>query len=90
MKLQDHWVLHVLDIPTLRTIAMSQTTPCFLPLQTTTDFLLGRKTSLDDVPAAAHFTKNYDEFINTEGQEIDDYDDYIEFKKAQYKRRHEN
>lgn len=53
----------------------------------TTDYLLGRKTDLGDVPVAAHFTEDYDNFTAAERQEIVE---YIEFKKAQYKKRHEN
>lgn len=55
--------------------------------EVTTDYLLGRKTNLDDVSVAAHYTKDYDKFTPEEQQEIDD---YIEFKKAQFKKRHEN
>jgi len=52
----------------------------------TTDYLLGRKTDLGDVPVAAHIDGELDDLTEEERQEIMD---YIEFKKAQYKKRHE-
>lgn len=52
----------------------------------TTDYLLGRKVDLGDVPVAAHIDDE-EELTEEERQEIYD---YIEFKKAQYKKRHQN
>ncbi|USS87500.1 helix-turn-helix domain-containing protein [Fructilactobacillus hinvesii] len=49
----------------------------------TTDYLLGRKVDLGDTPVAAHML---DGLTDEQKQEIND---YIEFKKAQYKRKHE-
>ncbi|ATU71458.1 XRE family transcriptional regulator [Levilactobacillus brevis] len=54
--------------------------------EVTTDYLLGRKTDLGSVPVAAHIDGNLDDLTDEERQEIND---YIEFKKAQYKKRHE-
>jgi len=51
----------------------------------TTDYLLGHKTDLGDTPVAAHYT---DDDIDEETQK--EIDEYIEFKKAQYKKRMEN
>lgn len=53
----------------------------------TTDFLLGRTAELGDAPIAAHISGDLDDLTDAERQEIED---YIEFKKAQYKKRHEN
>lgn len=52
----------------------------------TTDYLLGRKVDLGDVPVAAHIDGDLADLTEEERQEIND---YIEFKKAQYKKRHE-
>ncbi|WP_338757162.1 helix-turn-helix transcriptional regulator [Levilactobacillus brevis] len=52
----------------------------------TTDYLLGRKVDLGDVPVAAHIDGDLADLTEEERQEIRD---YIEFKKAQYKKRHE-
>ncbi|QCZ50314.1 helix-turn-helix domain-containing protein [Levilactobacillus brevis] len=52
----------------------------------TTDYLLGHKVDLGDVPVAAHIDGDLADLTEEERQEIRD---YIEFKKAQYKKRHE-
>lgn len=52
----------------------------------TTDYLLGHKVDLGNVPVAAHIDGEFDDLTEEERQEIMD---YIEFKKAQYKKRHE-
>lgn len=52
----------------------------------TTDYLLGIETDLGSVPVAAHLD---DDFSNLTRQEQQEINDYIEFKKAQYKKRHE-
>ncbi|USS85049.1 helix-turn-helix domain-containing protein [Fructilactobacillus myrtifloralis] len=49
----------------------------------TTDYLLGRKVDLGDTPVAAHML---DGLTDEQKKEIND---YIEFKKAQYKRDHQ-
>ncbi|VDG33333.1 XRE family transcriptional regulator [Lactobacillus brevis] [Lactiplantibacillus mudanjiangensis] len=54
--------------------------------EVTADYLLGRKVDLGDVPVAAHIDGEFDGLTEEERQEIMD---YIEFKKAQYKKRHE-
>lgn len=53
--------------------------------EVTTDYLLGHKTDLGNIPVAAHYTDN--EIDEATQKEIDD---YIEFKKAQYKKRMKN
>ncbi|WP_125575979.1 helix-turn-helix domain-containing protein [Levilactobacillus angrenensis] len=52
----------------------------------TVDYLLGRKVDLGSVPVAAHIDGDLADLTDEERQEIND---YIEFKKAQYKKRHE-
>ncbi|MFD1410775.1 helix-turn-helix domain-containing protein [Lapidilactobacillus gannanensis] len=52
----------------------------------TTDYLLGRRTDLGDLPVAAHIADGMDGLSNEERKEIED---YIEFKKAQFKKRSE-
>lgn len=51
----------------------------------TTDYILGRKIDLGNTPVAAHIIGD-EPLTDEEQQEIDD---YIEFKKAQFKKRHE-
>ena len=54
--------------------------------ETSTDYLLGRKTDLGSLPVAAHIADGMDGLSNEERKEIED---YIEFKKAQFKKRSE-
>lgn len=53
--------------------------------EVTTDYLLGHKTDLGDTPVAAHYIN--DDIDEETQKEIDE---YIEFKKAQYKKRMES
>ncbi|MDV0429504.1 helix-turn-helix transcriptional regulator [Lactiplantibacillus sp. DA1] len=53
----------------------------------TTDYILGRKVDLGNVPVAAHIDGDFEDLTDEERQEIND---YIEFKKAQFKKRKEN
>ncbi|MDV2577207.1 helix-turn-helix transcriptional regulator [Lactiplantibacillus plantarum] len=48
----------------------------------TTDYILGRKVDLGNVPVAAHIDGDFEDLSDEERQEIND---YIEFKKAQFK-----
>ncbi|WP_268914179.1 helix-turn-helix domain-containing protein [Lentilactobacillus sp. SPB1-3] len=54
--------------------------------EVTTDYLLGHKTDLGDIPVAAHLTTDWDELTEEQQKDIQE---YIEFKKAQYKKEHE-
>lgn len=52
----------------------------------TTDYILGRKVDLGSTPVAAHLNTEYSDLPPEQQREITE---YIEFKKAQYKKRHE-
>lgn len=53
----------------------------------TTDYLLGRRNDLSYIPAAAHIDEKPSDLT---GKELREIDDFIKFKKAQYKKYHEN